>query len=85
MKKLILSIAVIAVFVFTSCSSDDDGGKSCEQLFNETLAAAEAYVEIDNEANCIAYRTALQAYLDKECPGSEVNASIIAELGDCTE
>lgn len=84
MKKLILSIAAVAVFGFTSCSSDDDG-KSCEELFNDIMAAAEAYVDNDTVENCIAYRSALQAHLDKECQGSEVNASIIASLGDCTD
>lgn len=84
MKKLILSLAAIAIVTFTSCSSDDDG-KSCEELFNDTLAAVEAYIDTDTVETCIAYRTALQAYLDKECPGSEANAVIIEALGDCTD
>ncbi|MEX0997169.1 MAG: hypothetical protein WDZ45_08995 [Flavobacteriaceae bacterium] len=85
MKKLILSIATIAVFAFTSCSSDDDNGsKSCEQLLVDIQAALEAYGENVNEANCNAYKAALQAYVNKNCAGSGQYATIIAEL-DCSE
>lgn len=85
MKKLILSIATVAVFAFTSCSSDDDnGGKSCEQLVEDIQVAAEAFLEIQSEANCNAYKAALQAYVDKDCEGSSQFATIIAEL-DCSQ
>lgn len=82
MKKLILSLAAVAVFGFTSCSSDDDGGKSCEQLTQDVFAALEAYMENDTTANCNAYKAAMQASIDNDCPGSSAYAAAIADL-DC--
>jgi hypothetical protein len=81
MKKLILSVAVIALFSFTSCSSDDDGGKSCEQLLTELTAAAEAWIENPkSQVHCNAYRASIQAFIGKECTGSNVYASLLSEL-----
>ncbi len=84
MKKLILSIAAVAVFAFTSCSSDDDGGKSCEEIATDITAAAQAFGENQTEANCNAYKAALQAYVNKDCQGSSQYAAIIADL-NCSE
>jgi hypothetical protein len=81
MKKLILSIATVAVFAFTSCSSDDDGGKSCEQLLADITAAADAWLENpESEAHCNAYRASIEAFMGKECTGSSAYASLLAEL-----
>jgi hypothetical protein len=81
MKKLILSIAAVAVFAFTSCSSDDDGGKSCEQLLTELNAAAEAWIgNPESEALCNTYRASIEAFVGKECTGSGAYASLLAEL-----
>lgn len=83
MKKLILSIVAIAVFGFTSCSSDDDGGKSCEQLTTEVSAAAQAYNESQTQENCNAYRSSLQAYVDANCQQAASFEAILEAL-DCS-
>ncbi|MEX2350502.1 MAG: hypothetical protein WD554_06440 [Flavobacteriaceae bacterium] len=84
MKKLILSIAAIAIFGFTSCSSDDDGGKSCEQLAADVSVAAQAYGESQTEANCNDYKSSLEAYVAQDCEGSSQYAELIASL-DCSQ
>lgn len=85
MKKLFLSLAAVAVFAFTSCSSDDDGGKSCEQLSQEVATTLEAFFNNETEANCIAFRSALQAFVDKNCEGSANLQAQIDSLGDCSQ
>tara|TARA_R110002072_G_scaffold235697_3_gene393342 strand:- start:7826 stop:8077 length:252 start_codon:yes stop_codon:yes gene_type:complete len=83
MKKLILSIATVAVFAFTSCSSDDDnGGKSCEELTTELSAAAEAYGEDPSVANCNAFKSAIEAYVNKDCEDAE-SLEAVLELLEC--
>ncbi|MCR9181550.1 MAG: hypothetical protein NXH73_01370 [Flavobacteriaceae bacterium] len=82
MKKLILSIAAVAVFAFTSCSSDDDGGKSCEQLATEISTTGQAFVEDQTQANCNAYRVALEAYIDKNCEEAASFEGLL-DLLDC--
>ncbi len=81
MKKMILFIAAIAVFGFTSCSSDDEGGKSCEQLLTDLSAAADAWIENpQSEARCNDYRASIEAFIGRECTGSDAYASLLAEL-----
>ncbi len=83
MKKLFLSLAVVAVIGFTSCSSDDDGGgKSCEQLTTELSAATEAFGEDPSEANCNALRSAIEAYINKDCEDAESFEAVL-ELLEC--
>lgn len=81
MKNLFLSIAVVAIIGFSSCSSDDDdGGKSCAQLTTEISDAAEAYVEDQSEANCNAYKAAIQAYINKDCENAESFEAVLELL-----
>ncbi|GGD80424.1 hypothetical protein [Planktosalinus lacus] len=81
MKQLILSIAAVAVFSFTSCSSDDDGGTSCEQLLINLNAAAEAWIQNpESQSHCNDYRASIEAFMGRECTGSDAYASLLAEL-----
>lgn len=79
-------MAAIAVFGFTSCSSDDDNGsKSCEQLTQEYAAAFEAYSENQTEENCNDLKVVLQGLVDKDCENSANFQAQIDALGDCSE
>lgn len=79
MKKLVLSIAAIAVFAFTSCSNDDDG-QSCEELAVNIQSTGAAYSENASNENCVAYRSALQAYVDANCEDSATFEAMLENL-----
>lgn len=73
MKKFMLSLAVVTALVFTSCSSDDDGGGAdCATLIQAVEDAGEAYVaDIASVEKCNAFRAALQAAINGNCGSAE--------------
>lgn len=80
MKKLLFGAAIMGLLFTTSCKKDDDGGgKTCEARALDISNAAQAFAANPNSANCEKYRSALQSYLDANCPGS---GSYEGELDD---
>ncbi len=72
MKKLLFSALIVGLVFTSSCNKDDDGGgKSCERLAEEYLAAAEAYSSDNSVANCNAFKSSLQAFINKNCAGGQ--------------
>lgn len=68
MKKLLILFGAFATFTFTSCSSDDDNNsneKSCEELADEVSDAADEFGNDDSSENCLAYKQALEAYIEQ--------------------
>lgn len=65
-------MAVAGSMAFVNCSSDDDKGSAvdCYELAQDVMDAGSAYTADNTDANCIAYKNALQAAIDAECPGS---------------
>lgn len=75
MKKLtFILLAVAGSMAFVNCSSDDDKGTAidCYELAQDVMDAASAYTSNNTDANCIAYKNALQAAINAECAGSSV-------------
>ncbi len=72
----LLFISIVVVLSTNSCLPGDDGPAGCSirwalELGDELALASStaiAYEQNDTEANCIAYRNALQAYLDELRP-----------------
>lgn len=67
MKKVLfglVAVALIATVSFTSC--DDDNPVSCAKKLDDVVAAASAY-SYDDNASCIAYKEALEDYIN--CDG----------------
>ncbi|MBT0607115.1 hypothetical protein [Aequorivita echinoideorum] len=81
MKKLFFSALILGLAFTTSCSSDDDSGRSCEDLSRDYLAAFEAYTNDTSVENCNAFRASLQAFIDNDCAGGQ-EATLQAQLDD---
>lgn len=83
MKKLLFTTSIIAL-LFAGCSKDDDGGgKSCADRAEDVSAAFGAYFEDETTENCEAYRSAVQAYIDSDCPGESTYEAMLEGL-DCS-
>ncbi|HNP19112.1 MAG TPA: hypothetical protein PKL31_11795 [Fulvivirga sp.] len=82
MKKMIYLAGVVLALGFTACGSDDDGGAvDCLAQTNAVSDAASAYLTDQSTANCNAYKTALQNYLNAGCAVDEASkASFEASL-----
>ena len=80
MKKYILGILLVSLITMASCGKDDDelSNKSCEELEQEVSLALSKYSLESTTAHCIAYRSLLQAQLDKGC--EEGNESFIQRI-----
>ena len=68
MKKILLfgAISIFAAgFLVSSCSEDNP--VSCAQKLTEVSAAQTAYILDDSYENCIAYKNALEDYIN--CDG----------------
>lgn len=85
MKKLLFGAAIMGMLFTTSCKKDDDGGgsTSCEQRAETITNTAQAFIANPNTSTCEAYRSALQSYLDANCPGSSSYQGTLDDL-DCT-
>lgn len=70
---LVFSMAVF----FTSCSKDEDNTSNCAEkhttYLDKTNAAALKYGQNPTVANCNAYKSAVQEYINqtKGCPGAQ--------------
>ncbi|WP_026451858.1 hypothetical protein [Aequorivita capsosiphonis] len=73
MKKLLFSVLITSLLFTTSCKKDDDGGggTSCEARALDISNAAQTFIDNPNSSTCENYRSALQKYLNANCPGSE--------------
>jgi len=84
MKKLtFILLAVAGSMAFVNCSSDDDEkvvAVDCYELAQDVMDAASAYTADNTDANCIAYKNALQAAIDAECAGSSTFQGVIDAL-----
>lgn len=83
MKKLtFILLAVTGSMAFVNCSSDDDKGTAfdCYQQAQKIMDTGSAYSADNSNANCIAFRDALKAAIDANCPGSSVYQSQLDEL-----
>jgi hypothetical protein len=72
-KKIFFSLfLMVAVFGFWTCNKDEDKADTCSaawasELSNEVEAmsnAAQVYMTSPTPANCLAYKQAMQDYLD---------------------
>ncbi|MDA3953697.1 MAG: hypothetical protein PF485_08625 [Bacteroidales bacterium] len=89
MKK-VLFIAAIALFstaaIITTTSCDEDNPISCTQKLVDVSEASSAFTSDPTAANCIAYSTALQDYID--CDGiaaaDKTAYQIILDALDCS-
>lgn len=83
MKKVLFTAAIFASMMYTSCSSDDDSGKTCSYRLGEIENTVLEYLDDPSPANCEDYREALEDYIDSECERSEEFELALAGLGDC--
>ncbi|NBA86270.1 hypothetical protein GVN16_10885 [Emticicia sp. CRIBPO] len=68
MKNKATSIILLAVFlsVFSGCKKGGDIVESrCEDLSNDYTAKLNAFVAVQNKANCTAFITSLDVLVDK--------------------
>lgn len=76
MKK-VLFLGAVALFatgiLVTTTSCDDDNPISCTQKLVDVTSAAQDYTLNDSDANCNAYKAALEDYID--CDGVTDKAS----------
>lgn len=83
LKKLTFILLTVAgSMAFVGCSSDDDKGSAfdCVQQVDKIMDTGAAYTADDSDANCIAFRDALKAAINNNCPGSSVYQSQLDEL-----
>ncbi len=74
MRKLLFSTLILSL-AFTSCKKDDEVTEvleavDCSQRTQEASDAAIAYSNDNSNANCLAYREALQTIIDERCAGT---------------
>jgi hypothetical protein len=77
MKKLILSMAVIATLAASvaSCKKAVDA-VNCADAQSKLTAAASAYSSAQTKANCDAYKAAITSYLGTSCATAEQKATL---------
>jgi hypothetical protein len=71
MKKLILSMAVIATLA--SCSKAKEA-INCADAKAKLATAASAYTSAQNKETCTAYKAAITTYIGTSCPTVEEKA-----------
>ena len=90
-QKLLLAFCLLSAPFFTSCGDDDDDPEPCNyttELQAEVdayIAASTAYGQNQSQANCIAYKNSLQAYLEaaddlRDCVPANQEAQFEASL-----
>jgi hypothetical protein len=67
MRKMIYLAGFVLALGFTACSDDDDNAIDCIALTNSVSDALTAYTTSQTVADCNAYKTALQNYLNGDC------------------
>lgn len=73
MKSKIISLLFFIVAILVSCDDKDDDKPTCSAAWGTELqnevnaisAAANAYIADPSAANCVAYKTAYQNYVNK--------------------
>ena len=89
----LLSLSIVAVMFFNGCSLGDNSPLGCSVRWAIDLqdelallsSTAVAYSQNETEANCEAYRNALQAYLNKLKPYGNCQALTGKDRADFQE
>jgi len=73
MKKIIFVLMAVATsYAFVACSSDDDKGPNCEQLFQKFSDATAAYFADPTEENGAKLEAAADALERAGCADMEI-------------
>jgi hypothetical protein len=72
MKKIVFTVLAIEALAFTSCSGDDDSSPNCQTLATNLQTATENYFEDDSAENCQALASAVEAFQNSDCEGSDI-------------
>jgi uncharacterized protein YaaR (DUF327 family) len=70
MRKMIYLAGFVLALGFTACSDDDDDAIDCVALLDAVTETGTAYTTSQTVADCNAYKTALQNFMNGDCSGT---------------